>query len=173
MSRGTPIQKTDMARILDHVYNWGFGDIVRASIEGNAKLAGFILGACLIDALAGFYAGVTKETCKYGSGERFKQFVGKYMTRYDANNLWVDLRCGLVHSYASGKSYAFTDANRAGYHFDKRPDGMTILNLEDFLADIKHAFAEYRKDVLSDDALFVKAETRVGSLGIMALLTQP
>jgi len=37
-------------------------DIEKASISGSAKLAGFILGECFIDAMASFDAGVDRET---------------------------------------------------------------------------------------------------------------
>ena len=126
------------------------------------------MGACFIDTLAGFYAGIDREQSKKNSGKRFKDFVGHYLTKYDADKLWEDLRCGLVHSYAEGGTYVFTDANKAGYHFNKVSDGRTLLNLEDFCADLREAYKSYRNDILEIDDIYNKALKRL-KMGIMAL----
>jgi hypothetical protein len=157
-----------LVKVLDkYLYGWAYKDIERASVQGNAKLAGFILGACFIDAMASFYSGATKETAKKGSGDRFKNFVQKYLVQYDAEKLWNDLRCGLVHSYAEGGTYVFTDANKEGFHFDETPRGKIILNLEDFLADLRKAYSSFRKDILRDKEIFLKAKQRYQSMGLM------
>jgi hypothetical protein len=151
----------------DHLFGWAIGDIEKASVKGSAKLAGFILGACFIDAMAGFYAGIDRKTAKNGSGPRFKHFVEKYLKQYDAQKLYEDLRCGLVHSYSEGGTYVFTDANKDGEHFDKTPRGKILLNLEDFVEDLKSAYQQYRLDLLSDDSLFKKAQRRYLSMKLM------
>lgn len=151
----------------DHLFGWAIGDIERASIQGDAKLAGFILSACFIDALAGFYAGVTRSTVKSGSAKRFKDFVRKYLQEYDAQKLYEDLRCGLVHSYSEGGTYVFTDANQDGKHFDKSPRGKILLNLEDFVEDIKKAYYAYRADLFVHEELFLKAHKRYMSMHLM------
>lgn len=162
------LTKEQLVRILDaSLFGWEYKQIEQASISGTAKLAGFILGACFIDAMAGFYAGIDKKDSKTGSGDRFKNFVGKYMTTYDKERLWEDLRCGLVHSYAEGGTYAFTDANKAGFHFNKTPQGLIILNLEDFCADLREAYRNLRNDILIGGDIFLKAKRRYESMGIM------
>lgn len=162
------ITAEQLVRILDeYLFGWAYGDIERASVRGDAKLAGFILGACFIDAAAGFYAGVTKEESKNGSGKRFKDFVRKYLAKYDADRLYEDLRCGLVHSYAEGGTYVFTDANKAGFHFNTTPRGKIILNLEDFLLDLRESYRLLRNNILSDDDVSRKAKKRYRSMGLM------
>jgi len=169
------ISKEKLVEILDqYLYGWGFVDILKATggYEG-AKLAGFILGACFIDALAGFYAGVNKDESKNGSGKRFKDFIKIYLTQYDADELWEDLRCGLVHSYAAGKTYGFTDSRTTpfGFHLSMTPQGQILLNLEDFLSEIRKAYGDFRSDILKDNEVFEKAKRRFLSMGLMAPVT--
>jgi len=151
----------------EHLFNWAIGDIEQASIKGNAKLAGFILCVCFLDAVAGFYAGVNKEEVKHGSGIRFKNFVNKYLKQYGSEKLYIDLRCGLVHSYAEGGTYVFTDGNKDGKHFDRTPRGKILLNLEDFFEDVKKAYCSYRDDIMKDKSLYDKAKRRYFSLKLM------
>lgn len=169
MAKGKkPLTKEILVNTMDrYLFGWEYKEIERASIYGNAKLAGFILGACFIDAMAGFYDGVKRETAKSGSGERFKKFVKKYLKKYDAEKLWADLRCGLVHSYAAGKTYVFTHSNEAGFHFSITQEGNIILNLEDFLSDLRAAYRNLRKDILEKEAVFKRARRRFRSIGIM------
>lgn len=169
----TPINitKEKLVEILDrYLFGWEYKDIERASLFGEAKLAGFILGACFIDAMAGFFAGVTKEKVSNGSSDRFKEFVKKYLSKYDSEKLWADLRCGIVHSYAEGGTYVFTDANKAGFHFNSTSGGKIILNLEDFLSDLREAYKNFRNDILTNNDIFLKAKTRYESMGLMGLV---
>jgi hypothetical protein len=168
MSKPNELTKEQLVQILDrYLFGWAYKDIERASIIGSAKLAGFILGACFIDAMASFYAGIDREKAKSKSGARFKEFVKKYLPEYDAEKLWEDLRCGLVHSYAEGGTYVFTDSNKAGFHLNRTSQGRIILNLEDFCADLRKAYASYRNDILRDNDLFIKARKRFDSMSIM------
>ena len=162
------ITKEKLVNILDkYLFGWEYGDIERASIHSDAKLAGFILGACFIDAMAGFFAGVKKEEIRKGSSKRFICFTKKYLPRYSADNLWEDLRCGLVHSYALGGTYVFTDARKDGFHFNTTAKGKIILNLEDFLSDLRSAYNKLRNDILTDNDVFLKAKDRYLSIGII------
>jgi hypothetical protein len=162
------ITKEQLVNILDqYLFGWEYKDIEKASVFGEAKLSGFILGCCFIDAMAGFLAGIEKEKAASGSSDRFKDFVKKYLSEYDAEKLWSDLRCGLVHSYAEGGVYVFTDANKAGFHFNTTPGGKIILNLEDFVSDLRKAYKNFRNDVLFDNNIFLKAKTRYESMGLM------
>ncbi|HAR46555.1 MAG: hypothetical protein A2X56_04165 [Nitrospirae bacterium GWC2_57_13] len=160
--------KEELVSILDqNLFGWAYKDIERASVHGEAKLAGFVLGACFIDAMAGFYAGIDKDESKHRSGDRFKRFVTEYLPHYDAEKLWADLRCGLVHSYAEGGTYVFTDANKAGYHFNTTATGHIILNLEDFCADLREAYRRLRNDILTKNDCYQKAKKRYESMGLM------
>jgi len=138
------LKNGELVRLLDtYLYGWAYKQIEGAAVQGTAKLAGFILGTCFIDAMASFWASVDRETAKTGSGRRFKDFVKKYMSQYNPETLWQDLRCGLVHSYAERGTYVFTDNNKAGFHFDETPRGKIILNLEDFCADLRRAYSGF------------------------------
>lgn len=164
------LTKEQVVTILDRsLFEMEYKDIEKASIHGEAKLAGFILGACFIDAMAGFYAGINRQESKTNSGNRFKNFVKKYFKKYDSDKLWEDLRCGLVHSYAVGDTYVFTDANKAGYHFNHINDGTILLNLEDFCADLRGAYRLYRNDILNDSDIYDKALRRLVDMGTMGL----
>jgi len=81
--------------------------------------------------------------------------------------LWSDLRCGLVHSYAEGGTYVFTDNNKAGFYLNTTSIGRVILNLEDFCADLRKAYNKFRSDILTDDDCFLKAKHRSESMGLM------
>lgn len=164
--------KEQLVNFLDqYLFGWEYKDIEKASIYVGAKMAGFILGACFIDAMAGFYAGVNRKESEKNSSQRFKNFVGEYLKQYDKEELWKDLRCDLVHSYAAGESYVFTDGNKGGFHFEKTKKGETILNLEDFLADLREAYKRFRDDILVDQEIFKKAERRYNLMGLM--MTKP
>ncbi|MFH1717733.1 MAG: hypothetical protein ABIF19_10305 [Planctomycetota bacterium] len=168
MSDQTELTNQELVRLLDtYLYGWEYKQIESASVQGPAKLAGFILGACFIDAMAGFLSGIDRDSAKKGSGKRFQDFVKKYMDQYDPDKLWQDLRCGLVHSYAAGDTYAFTDNNKAGFHFELTARGKVILNLEDFCADLRKAYARFRKDILTDRTVFLNAKRRYKSMGLM------
>jgi hypothetical protein len=161
------MQEEELLEILDkYLLGWAFGDIERAS-KGEAKLGAFVLGACFIDAMAGFYKGIDREESKRKSGSRFKDFVEKYLPKYEPERLWEDLRCGLVHSYAEGGSYEFTHS-KSQFHFTKSSRGKTILNLEDFLEDLKEAYNKLREDILNQKDTFDKAMRRYKSMGLMA-----
>jgi hypothetical protein len=161
------ITKTQLVDILDKIlFEWEYKDIERASIYGEAKLAGFILGACFIDAMAGFYTGLKRENSKKGSGTRFKEFARKYLLKYDAEKLYGDLRCDLVHSYTEGGTYIFTDA-KPDLHLKLTPKGKIVLNLEDYLVDLKLAYLGLRNDILHDENIFIKAKQRYLSMHLM------
>jgi hypothetical protein len=160
------MREEELVEILDkYLLGWPFGDIDRAS-KGEAKLGAFILGACFIDAMAGFYKGIDTEGAKTKSGLRSKDFVKKYLPHHEPERLWEDLRCGLVHSYAEGGSYEFTHS-KSQFHFTKSSRGKTILNLEDFLEDLKEAYNKLRVDILTQKDTFDKVERRYKSMGLM------
>jgi len=127
---------------------WDFEDVTRAA-KGGCKLGAFILASCLMDHLAYFYSPIGSEHEK--SGPRFRSFVSNYLKSYDSRKLYKDLRCHLVHNYTEGGSYLFTDG-RPEVHL--RPDsnsGRLIVNLEDFLADIRGAMVRLFDDAKRGD----------------------
>jgi hypothetical protein len=147
-------------------------DIKRASRPGEtegAKLAGFLLGFCFLDALAGFHAGRTRKM-KGKIGTHFRDFVRTYMPSYDPSALYHDLRSGLVHSYAIGQTYAFTHLESDGRHLEKKDTNLgtrILLNLEDFLSDIEGAYDLLCEDVRANADQFAKAKRRYESIGLI------
>jgi hypothetical protein len=149
------------------------GDIARASQPGEtqgAKLAGFLLGFCFVDAVAGFYAGRTKES-RGTIGRDFRAFVSAYMREYEPAALYDDLRNGLVHSYAIGATYAFTHLESDGKHLQTITSPAlgvrTLLNLENFVADVTESYEQLCADIHSDATRFEKARRRYESIGLI------
>jgi hypothetical protein len=155
------------------------GDIKRASRpgekrDGGAKMAGFLLGFCFIDAMAGFHGGRTRETATQRGiiGKHFRKFVQVYLTDYAPAPLYQDLRSGLVHSYAIGDTYAFTHLEHAGKHLETKDTGLglrTLINLEHFVGDLEGAYDALREDIRSDSVRFSKARARYESLGLLTI----
>ncbi|MBU1119400.1 hypothetical protein KKH43_05965 [Patescibacteria group bacterium] len=171
MVEESDITKDQLIDILNSCLSkWALGDIDKITKSSlDAPMAAFILGCCFIDAMAGFYAGVAdKQTEKKGAGERFKIFSRKYLENYgyDADKLYYSLRCNLVHSYTEGGTYVFTH-NNAGFHLESTPLGKKILNLEDFLSDLRSAYGVFIKDISEDDELFDKAKRRYAYKGLL------
>jgi len=130
----------------------------------NTNLAVFILGVCLIDALAGFRFGKEEKDDKK-DGQRFKDFVRIYLTQYDANDLW-DVRNGLLHSYTV-QGYSFV--NKKPNLHNKPTKGGKFINDEDFYDDLKTAYGEFKKDVYNSEEIFGKAKKRYNALGLMKI----
>ena len=140
-----------------------FKDIIRAS-SGKSKMGAFILGSCFIEYLAGFRYG--KETT---TRDDYKNFVKEYLgNKYDAEKLYADLRCKLVHNYSEGGSYQFIDAH-AHLHNAKLPNNKILLNLENFIDDLKSALDEYFTQLEKDDKLFQLAFQRYEKVGLIGI----
>lgn len=154
------------------LFDMALKDIKEASKPDQptgAEMAGFLLGFCFIDAVAGFHAG---RTGNEGIGEHFREFVRGYMKAYDPHALYNDLRSGLVHSYAIGQKYAFTDLEKEGKHLEtthtEQFGQRTLLNLEDFLRDLEGAYRTLCGDICTDPKQFAKARERYDSKGLLS-----
>ena len=140
------------------------GDIKRAS-NGGSKMGAFILCSCLIDAMAGFVKGADTTRTDYIN------FVSNYLTKYDPNSLYTDLRCKLVHSYSEGGSYLFVDA-KPHLHFTQQ-NTKTIINLENFIDDIEQSLETLKSKLtdITETGLRQNAVTRFDSNGIIQVFT--
>jgi hypothetical protein len=147
--------------ITDSLRDNALGDIKRAS-SGGAKMGAFILSSCLIDTIAGFMKGGDTTNADY------KCFICKYMSAYNKDDIYTDLRCKLVHSYSEGGSYWFTD-NKRSLHLTKHTDGKTIVNLENFVEEIEAALTAYSTDLqnTSNTALRANAVKRFDGNGVI------
>lgn len=156
-----------ISTIINSLKDNALGDIKRAS-TGGAKMGAFMLCSCLIDAIAGFMKGSDTNHADY------KCFVCKYMTAYNKDDIYTDLRCKLVHSYSEGGSYWFTD-NKRSLHLSKHSDGKTIVNLENFIEEIESALNAYASDLQNkvNQAARASAIKRYDGNGIIQVVPQP
>ena len=116
--------------------DWAYGDLHRAS-NGGAKMGAFILASCYIDYLAWFYSD------KKGIGLRYKEFSVNFLKMYNSDDLYTSLRCKLVHHYSEGGKYEFTH-NKPHFHLKSSVlPGRTIINLDNFLIELKNASDDY------------------------------
>jgi len=166
------ITKEQLVKELDSSFLKLAVEDMKRALDANANLAVFILGACFIEALAGFYFGQEYKDDRKNypkSGERFKGFVKKYLKQYNLNDLWRSLRCGLVHSYVVDGNYAFTNKKK-NQHLKPTPNRkLKIVNDENFYDDLNNAYEKFKKDILADPKIFEKAKKRYNSLKIMKI----
>ena len=105
-------------------------------------IAEFILCSCFIDQISGFRYNIDKV------GKRYKQFVQDYLPSYDPKELYQDLRNKLVHNYSIGKHYSLV-REAPGWHL-QNIEGMTYLNLENFIDDLQTALNKFIFELKND-----------------------
>ena len=107
-----------IARLNEGLGEMALGDIKRASRpgdkEGGAKMAGFLLGFCFIDAAAGFHSGRTREM-RGVIGEHFRAFVTCYMPRY-ARQPFMTTYGAVSTAYSVGQTAVGSDHRRRSGH---------------------------------------------------------
>lgn len=163
------ITKEELVRKLDgNLYGLAYKDIKEIISKSLPELAIFILCACFIDAMASFYFGVTKENMG-GSGVRFKEFVKKYLTQYNADDLYHSLRCGLVHSYADEGKYKFIQRKSLWHQKSDCSGKRKLINDENFADDVEKAYFKFREDVLLESERFDRAKERYLDAGLMEI----
>ncbi len=164
------LTKEQLVEILDkYLLNLAYGDIEKTLSLAGTNLAVFILGACFIDAMAGFRFGITKKDIKKGgvSSRHFQDFTKEYLPAYSAKDLWKSLRCGLVHTYTEYGKYAFVN-NKSYAHHEPTPKGKTIVDNESFYIELGKAYQKLKDDILTKDEVFNNAKRRL-ALGIMKI----
>ena len=112
-------------------------------------IAEFILCSCFIDQISGFRYNTDKV------GKRYRQFVKDYLPNYNCDELYEDLRNKLVHNYSVGSFYALT--RKAPHLHLQKVNGVTRLNLENFIADLKTALDKYILELGNDGDIRRKA----------------
>jgi hypothetical protein len=124
----------------------------------------FIILHCAILALSGFYSGSKKSTKK----TYIKFITDFYSTSYNAEKLYLEVRCNLIHAYTVPKYYVLL-GKRSDLHLKKvRPKNartgkrsqFTFLNFEDFYKDTINAANKYFKKAKNDNALLTKLSSR-------------
>lgn len=145
-----------------HFDEWVFGPIDRLLSTEDALIA-FIVMACAIDYLAGFWKG--KETTR----SIYKSFIDEYFPtgRYDSKGLYGSLRNGLVHMFTiKGKKYALTHGHPE-LHLKTDSNGQVVLNAADFRNDLVGAKERYFNDVEANSRLLQKVVKRYNDYGLL------
>jgi len=139
------------------------GDIKRA-FDGGAKVGAFILTFVAIDCLATWRAGHDS------NAKCFEKFVTKFFPKqYEvfAKDFYTLLRSGLVHNYSIKKGkYALTDGDPR-IHLEETPDGITMLNWEDFFRDFLTARDRYYEAVRRSEKLQHRIQGQISRQGLL------
>ena len=151
-----------------------FSTFAIPDIEFNVKdkpIAAFILCSCLIDQLAAFRYNQIDETAKY-----YNEFIKDYLPQYRALNLYVNLRCRLVHNYTVGKHIRITNDEIIFENIGKGKN-VNILTSKMLYNDLKDVFetlcTEFR-DINSDarkNALDRWRDTQIITKGVYKFTT--
>jgi hypothetical protein len=146
------------AETLDRYLEDGFrrvqlADIKRAH-ECDVRAGTFVLCAAFIDALALAYG---HESGATGDEGKWNVFVGRFFsteTRTALRGHFEGFRCMLLHDF-SASGFALTHGHPE-LHL-KVKNGLTVLNREDFVAEVEAAFERFRAEVISNDELGQRA----------------
>ena len=180
--------KRVLEKVIYSLHEMAFKDILRAVKwdpnetlnpeskleEGGALVGAFILGCCLIDAMACYCYN------EDGTRETYEGFCKDYLpnegeNKYDAYALYYSLRCGLVHNYLpcntkgnSSVNYKLTH-NEVDKHLHSVPeDNKTIyLNLQNFVCDVKKAMDKFFKAIDEGRKVSKKVLARAKKMGWM------
>lgn len=146
----------------DRIIDWSIGDIRRCcrmnkdgTCDDNGALVGaFILWCCAIEYFGGLYTGLTEPS---NTKARFKEFIQKYMSKYDWQKV-EDLRWSLSHYYSPHHFvlYHEGDLNKnKSIHLTQNKRG-TMLHLGWAVKELEEAVGRYHDDLKNDDVLKVK-----------------
>ena len=118
------------------------GEIQKA-IENKMGAAAYILISCAIDCLSSFWCD------EDSTGVIYMAFIDEFFSGYDADHLYKDLRCRLVHNYTLGENIIMC-WGEASIHKSRTNKGETVINLEQFFEDFKKAKSLYFEQVRLD-----------------------
>lgn len=146
----------------ERIIDWAIGDIrrcCRMNSDGTcddkgALVGAFILWTCAIDYFGGLYTG---RTSPGDTKARFKGFIEKYMSRYDAEKV-EDLRWSLQHYYSPHHFVLYHENNlekNKTFHLTTTPKGI-MLHLGWAVKDLEDAVNKYYEDLKSNNILKVK-----------------
>ncbi len=146
----------------DRIIEWAIGDIKRCckmnpdgTCDDKGALVGaFILWTCAIEYFGGLYTGYTTPGA---SNARIKEFVKKYMPKYDPDKI-ADLRWSLQHYYSPHHFVLYHENNLAAnkdLHLTSTSRGI-LLHLGWVIKDLKEGVQSYYKDLKDKDSLKIK-----------------
>jgi hypothetical protein len=137
-------------------------------LVSSDALIGFLLMACTIDYLAGYWCG------QRAHRKGYIDFINKYFPAkgYDAKRaeqLYDCLRVGLVHNFTIHNAAFVLTQDHPELHLKPRSSQVTILNAGDFRDDLITAKNEYFKAVIADPTLLKNAYRRYTEVGFFEL----
>lgn len=153
------------ANFQPHFNAWVFRPIDRLVTSQDA-LIGFIVMACAIDYLAGFWWG---KSTRSNVQKAYTGFIDTYFPqgRYDANGIYDSLRNGLVHMFTiKNRKYALIH-NRPNMHLKSDTTGQIILNAANFRDDLVAARDKYFSEVQTRPRLLDKLLDRFNRDGFL------
>jgi hypothetical protein len=136
-------------QVIDHIIEsfseFNLRDIVEINNHPSLEftIAEFTLCSCLIDQLSGFRYNTDKV------GRRYRQFVKEYLPQYNPDELYNDLRNRLVHNYSLGSFYGLI--RKAPQLHLKKVNGVTVLNLENFIEDLRKVLIKYSLELKTNN----------------------
>ncbi len=112
---------------------------IENAFAGGAHLGAFTLTCLAIDCLSCFYTG------EQSTGKNFAKFMKSFdsLKHYNAEKIWISMRCGLAHNYTIKENAFMLTHNNPTLHKSTTSEGATILNFDDFYNDFKQAAEEY------------------------------
>lgn len=146
----------------DRIIDWSIGDIRRCCRmkkdgtceDGGALVGAFILWCCAIDYFGGLYTGLFS---RGDTKSRFRSFISKYMSRYDADKV-NDLRWSLLHYYSPHHYVLYHENNledNKQLHLTATNRGI-LLHLGWSVSDLEEGVNNYYKDLKLKDDLKIK-----------------
>ena len=143
--------------------------IAMKNVLDTNGMAGFIMCFCSIDWMAQYYFG--RDT----KADDYKEFVKRFLPKdYDAEEMYADLRCGLVHNYTNKgcrQKYDLRE-DRASSHLQLgRVRGnphvqLKVLNLSNFKEDLRSALAKLFDILEKNPEMKTRAVLRYRNVGI-------
>ena len=147
--------------IITSFETFALGDI-RENV--NLKpIAAFILCSCLIDQLAAFVYNPPPHPNSRNK-HFYNLFIEKYLPQYIPLDLYVNLRCNLVHNYTIGKYLSITSDNIA------RQDNTTIIHASKIFNDLEKVFERIKKELR--DAHSIERKNAIDRYIISKIITK-
>lgn len=150
--------------VVEGVFDRWIIEGIRAVSKSSGVSLAFVLIACAIDYLAGFWAGKDANKKDYIN---FLSANYEFSAKYSPKDIYESLRCGLVHNFTiHNGAYALTSDNPQN-HLRQATTNHIFLNLEDFFKDfIKLKEAVFGKAKSNEKAreLFIKRFRKIGFL---------
>lgn len=138
-------------------------------MKNETSFLSFICTLTAVEALAGYRYPDSKDLCS--PGKRFCRFISDYFPAdYHclADDLW-NFRNGMVHGFCP-RRFALME-HKSHMHLRRTPEGITVLNAEDFYAALLGASQRYFSDLevsteLQDSFIARLESEQGGNIGV-------